>query len=1055
MRMRSAISVAVLAVLVAACNDRSEPTSPSSAPSLSPSFAISDGAHSGGNPNFFFLPPLQPSPRRSPNFDRGKFNPNLSPTVKICDGRDLTPQGECASPLLKSGQPVVFTAVRGWDGLPDWVDPEQYHVLWQTRSYNLVLGHPYRIVVKVGGTLLGFLDIVPSSRLLSALRITAGGQDVGWLQNTIVPIRFRIEQGALCANPQDCLEVKVSSAGGDFTLPTKYAGLSVPAGAVKSGDTVTIVIEKESPQYDGQCLPTDLSQSTGCYHFRSEPPLYQFAPDVRLEACVDVEHLTPEQREQLLLYKYNQTQGLQALPRVAPTLIDCTGFIAMAHPAASRPSNLAAAVLQRLGDWAGRLLAPKPLYAAWFAGVPKGIGGSGGSFSDVGGAVPNVPEGVVSWWPADRDFADLYGGNHATPYGNVSIAGGIRDSAWYFAGDGAYAQAPGVGIDTLNQLSIELWVRLDALPSAIQRFVTIAPPTIETAVLRQDGTNSQDPNQLHFYMSIDGSFRDIRVTGLLQTGCFEHVVGTYDGQSMRLYLNGAEIGALNHSGVVDHGHGVRFSSPDEPLTGALDEVRIFNRALTASEVAADYAAVSSAGKCAPVAGLLPADVTSALAAAVRIVGPDTGNIYRLDPGATSWTEVTNVGHSASNDRDRAPAWFPNGQVLAFVKNHNIYTMNSDGTGLHQLTTAGTDDYPAVSPLGTSIAFVRTAGREMDIWVMNSDGTNATNLTNHPAGYLKPAWSPDGSRIAFGSTLNGAGDIYLINADGTNLQRLTYISSSFEPMRSPAWSPAGDRIAYEYSHETSGTRIRVMNPDGSDALEITHGSTFDVEPVWSPDGNWIAFTRAPSYAQSHADPPITPTDVYLARPDGSEERQVTYGTYGQVEYGEPSWPLPYYQPALMPDQIVPLKDPINFGSSYCYDPIEHTMVGLGSLFQSFTPTATSLVAVNLYLYGSVPEEGYTTSILVHKDTPSGTVIGTASNFVASSGQTDVKTDVRFQFSPPLSLVPGNTYVIEWVSPPEPTVTLGWVGYQDVTYAGGTAFGCYATPIPGDYVFTTWW
>ena len=52
-------------------------------------FAISDGAHFSpskpGNPDFFFLPPMVPDPSRSPNFDKGAFNANLTPTVDICE----------------------------------------------------------------------------------------------------------------------------------------------------------------------------------------------------------------------------------------------------------------------------------------------------------------------------------------------------------------------------------------------------------------------------------------------------------------------------------------------------------------------------------------------------------------------------------------------------------------------------------------------------------------------------------------------------------------------------------------------------------------------------------------------------------------------------------------------------------------------------------------------------------------------------------------------------------------------------------------------------------
>jgi len=416
--MKRLVMVFLLSVLVVGCQDQRTVTAPPDA-TASPGdllAAISDGARAGGNPDFFFLPPLQPSPLRSRNFDRGRFNPNLRPVVKICDGRNLS-NGECAVPLRrKNGEPAVFDAVRGWDGLPDWVDPEQYHVLWRTRDYDLVANgtHAYRVLVKVGSTLLGFLDIVPARTPLGALKITAGGQDVGWLDDWIVPIRFRIERGALCSNDADCTEfttvgAKAGTAGDTtvaFVLPSRHAALSIPPGAVGEGVAVTIVIEKQDPPHDGECLPTEfgLVQSKGCYQFRSEPEHYQFLKDVRLEACVNVEGLSTADTAALLLHKYNTVEGLVPLPRVQPTLLNCLTFGALGAAGSHAPASFADAVWRGAGRWFANLVGPRELFAATMAGTPKGLGGLAGSFSDVGGAVPGeggspdlAIEGALSW----------------------------------------------------------------------------------------------------------------------------------------------------------------------------------------------------------------------------------------------------------------------------------------------------------------------------------------------------------------------------------------------------------------------------------------------------------------------------------------------------------------------------------------------------------------------------------------------------------------------------------------------------------------------------------
>ena len=83
-----------------------------------------------------------------------------------------------------------------------------------------------------------------------------------------------------------------------------------------------------------------------------------------------------------------------------------------------------------------------------------------------------------------------------------------------------------------------------------------------------------------------------------------------------------------------------------------------------------------------------------------------------------------------------------------------------------------------SPDGTRIAFTRlTAGDQ--IYMMNADGSNQTQLTNTPGGDGGPAWSPDGTKIAFTSTRNGSlnPQIYVMDVNGSNHIRLTQQSIS--------------------------------------------------------------------------------------------------------------------------------------------------------------------------------------------------------------------------------------------------------------------------------------
>jgi hypothetical protein len=129
---------------------------------------------------------------------------------------------------------------------------------------------------------------------------------------------------------------------------------------------------------------------------------------------------------------------------------------------------------------------------------------------------------------------------------------------------------------------------------------------------------------------------------------------------------------------------------------------------------------------------------------------------------------------------------------------------------------------------------------------------------------------------------------------------------------------------------------------------------------------------------------------------------------------------------------------------------------GTIHQGFVPALDNLVAVELRLQAgsAFPAGGTTTTARIRDGSSTGTVLGQATASVAGPLSQNTQVLVRFDFTQ-ITLVPGNTYLIEWVTPP--TTELTWVGANTNPYAAGTAYSCSGNAWPGgatDFNFVTY-
>lgn len=222
-------------------------------------------------------------------------------------------------------------------------------------------------------------------------------------------------------------------------------------------------------------------------------------------------------------------------------------------------------------------------------------------------------------------------------------------------------------------------------------------------------------------------------------------------------------------------------------------------------------------------------------------------IFTMNTDGSGLVNLTNNDAS-----DTYPAYSPNGKRIAFCSDRGgkseLYLMNEDGSNQHRMTDQITDcgnpvwSVPVWSPDGKWIAISTSVGKpfpngKMEIFIIRSDESHMYNLTNDPSNDMGYSWSPDSKKIAFASDRDGNMNIYVVGVDGKDLTRLT---DNTNTDGQPVWSPDGTQIAFK-SNRLGAMEIFTMNPDGSNQLQATSDGAIDTNPVWSPDGGYLYYT----------------------------------------------------------------------------------------------------------------------------------------------------------------------------------------------------------------------
>jgi Tol biopolymer transport system component len=192
----------------------------------------------------------------------------------------------------------------------------------------------------------------------------------------------------------------------------------------------------------------------------------------------------------------------------------------------------------------------------------------------------------------------------------------------------------------------------------------------------------------------------------------------------------------------------------------------------------------------------------------------------------------------------------------------LYTMNPDGSEIRQVpislpSALGSAD---ISPDGEQVAF----NYGFTIYTVRGDGADLRLVVPAGKGASTPTWSPDGQQIAFAAQQAGTYDIWITDQLGHEQSNLTQTPDYAE--FAPAWSPDGMRLVYDRGLPDGSTPFQLwtMRPDGTDARLLIADSQNDaLNPVFSPDGIWVAYVSGPGYL----------SDLRAVRSDGTDDHSI--------------------------------------------------------------------------------------------------------------------------------------------------------------------------------------